>query len=69
MRGEPMKFRCLADWTGIAETELFPQTFKSYELATVRYPVVEVTATIKPFENGGGIFVTSIAGGETANSS
>jgi DNA polymerase III alpha subunit len=50
--GEPMKFLTLADWTGIVETELFGQTYKSYGLATVRYPVLEVTATVEPFENG-----------------
>ena len=38
--GEPMKFLSLADWTGIIETELFAQTYKSYGLATVRYPVL-----------------------------
>jgi len=35
---EPMKFLSLADWTGIIETELFAKTYKSYGLATVRYP-------------------------------
>jgi DNA polymerase III alpha subunit len=49
--GEPMKFLTLADWTGMVETELFAQTYKSYGLATVRYPVLEVTATVEPFEN------------------
>jgi hypothetical protein len=29
----------LADWTGMVETELFAQIYKSYGLATVRYPV------------------------------
>jgi len=52
--GEPMKFLTLADWTGIVETELFAQTYKNYGLATVRYPVLEVTATVEPFENGRG---------------
>jgi hypothetical protein len=33
-----MKFLTLADWTGMVETELFAQTYKSYGLATVRYP-------------------------------
>ena len=27
--GEPMKFLTLADWTGMVETELFAQTYKS----------------------------------------
>jgi DNA polymerase III alpha subunit len=52
--GEPMKFLTLADWTGMVETELFAPTYRSYGLATVRYPVLEVTATVEPFENGRG---------------
>ena len=52
--GEPMKFLSLADWTGIVETELFAQTYRSYGLATVRYPVLEVEAKVEPFENGRG---------------
>jgi DNA polymerase III alpha subunit len=52
--GEPMKFLTLADWTGMIETELFAQTYKTYGLATVRYPVLEVEARIEPFENGCG---------------
>ena len=44
--GEPMKFLTLVDSTGMVETELFAQTYKSYGLATVRYPVLEVTATV-----------------------
>ena len=52
--GEPMKFLTLADWTGMAETELFAPTYKSYGLATVRYPVLEITATVEPYENGKG---------------
>jgi len=44
--GEPMKFLTLADWTGMVETELFAQTYKSFGLATVWYPVLEFTATV-----------------------
>lgn len=50
--GEPMKFLSLVDWTGIVETELFAKTYRSYGLATVRYPVLEITATVEPFNNG-----------------
>jgi len=50
--GEPMKFLTLADWTGMVETELFAQTYKSYGLATVRYPVLEIEARVEPYENG-----------------
>lgn len=52
--GEPMKFLTLTDWTGMVETELFAPTYRSYGLATVRYPVLEVTATVEPYENGHG---------------
>ena len=52
--GEPMKFMTLADWTGMVETELFSATYRSYGLATVRYPVLEVEATVEPYENGRG---------------
>jgi hypothetical protein len=40
--------------TGMVETELFAQTYESYGLETVQYPVFEVTATVEPFENGRG---------------
>ena len=57
-----MKFLTLADWTGMVETELFAQTYKSYGLATVRYPVLEVEATVEPFENGRGFFFEGSGG-------
>ena len=62
--GEPMKFLTLADWTGIVETELFAQTYKNYGLATVRYPVLEVTATVEPFENGRGYSLRVLRAGK-----
>jgi DNA polymerase III alpha subunit len=52
--GEPMKFLTLADWTGMAETELFAPTYRRHGLATVRYPVLEILATVEPFENDRG---------------
>jgi DNA polymerase III alpha subunit len=52
--GEPMKFITIADWTGMIETELFAQTYKSYGLNTIRYRVLEITATVEPFENSRG---------------
>ncbi|WP_395741707.1 DNA polymerase III subunit alpha [Prosthecobacter sp.] len=52
--GELMKFLSLADRTGIVETELFADTYKSYGAVTVRYPVLEVDATVEPYENGRG---------------
>ena len=59
--GEPMKFLSLADWTGIVETELFAETYKSYGLATVRYPVLEIEARVEPFENGRGFTLRALA--------
>jgi DNA polymerase III alpha subunit len=52
--GEPMKFLTLCDRTGMVETKLFAPTYRRYGLATVRYPVLEVTARVEPFENGRG---------------
>ena len=49
-----MKILTLGDWTGMVETELFAPTYRSYGLATVRYSVLEVTATVESFENGRG---------------
>jgi DNA polymerase III alpha subunit len=59
--GEPMKFLSLADWTGIIETELFAQTYRTYGLATARYPVLEIEARIEPFENGRGFSLRALA--------
>ncbi len=62
--GEPMKFLTLADWTGMVETELFAATYRSYGLATVRYPVLEVTARVEPFENGRGFSLRVLRAGK-----
>jgi DNA polymerase-3 subunit alpha len=62
--GEPMKFLSLADWTGIIETELFAQTYKTYGLATVRYPVLEIEAKVEPFENGRGFSLRALRAGK-----
>ncbi len=62
--GEPMKFITLADWTGVVETELFARTYKSYGLNTVRYRVLEITATVEPFENGRGYTLRVLRAGK-----
>jgi DNA polymerase-3 subunit alpha len=62
--GEPMKFLSLADWTGIIETELFSKTYRSYGLATVRYPVLEIEARVEPFENGRGYTLRALRAGK-----
>ena len=59
--GEPMKFLSIADWTGIVETELFAKTYRTYGLATVRYPVLEIEARVEPFENGRGFTLRAMA--------
>jgi hypothetical protein len=48
----------------MVETELFAQTYKSYGLATVRYPVLEVTATVEPFENERGFSLRVLRAGK-----
>ena len=62
--GEPMKFLTLADWTGMVETELFADTYRSYGLATVRYPVLEVEARVEPYENGKGFSLRVLRAGK-----
>ncbi len=62
--GEPMKFLTLADWTGLVETELFAATYRSYGLAAVRHPVLEVEATVEPFENGHGFSLRVLRAGK-----
>lgn len=49
--GDLMKFLTIADRTGIVEAELFAGVYRNYGLATVRYPVLEVSATVTPYEN------------------
>jgi DNA polymerase III alpha subunit len=61
--GGAMKFLSLADRTGIVQTELFAQTYRSYGLATVRYPVLEIEAKVEPFENGRGFSLRVLQAG------
>jgi DNA polymerase III alpha subunit len=63
--GEPMKFLTLRDRTGMVETELFAQTYKTYGLATVRYPVLEVAASVEPFDNGRGFSLRVLRAGKS----
>jgi error-prone DNA polymerase len=62
--GEPMKFLTLADWTGMVETELFARTYQSYGLATIRYRVLEISATVEPFESGRGYTLRVLRAGK-----
>jgi hypothetical protein len=48
----------------MVETELFAPTYRSYGLATVRYPVLEVTAEVEPFENGNGFSLRVLRAGK-----
>ena len=49
--GQPMKFISICDYSGIVECEIFAAAYRVYGLNTVRYPVVQVTAKVKPFDN------------------
>ncbi len=62
--GEPMKFLTIADKTDISSTDLFADTYRTYGLATVRYPVLEVTAKVEPFENGRGWTLRALRAGK-----
>jgi len=62
--GEPMKFLTLADWTGMMETELFAATYRSYGLATVRYPVLEIKARVESYDNGRGFSLRVLSAGK-----
>jgi len=55
-------------WTGIVETELFAQTYKSYGLATVRYPVLEIEARVEHFDNGRGFSLRVLRAGKPRRS-
>ena len=48
----------------MVETELFAKTYKNYGLATVRYPILEVEATVEPFENGRGFSLRVLRAGK-----
>lgn len=52
--GQPMKFISICDRTGIVECEIFAAAYRLYGLNTIRYPVVQVTGEVKPFDNGAG---------------
>ena len=49
--GDQMKFITICDHTGIIECELFAATYRRFGLATVQFAVVEVEATVTPFDN------------------
>jgi DNA polymerase III alpha subunit len=52
--GKPMKFISICDRTGIVECEIFADAYHTFGLATVRYPVVQVTGVVKLFDNSQG---------------
>ena len=58
-----MKFLTLADWTGMVETELFASIYRSYGLATVRYPILEITARAGQSDNGRGFSLRVVRAG------
>ena len=50
--GDTMKFITICDYSGIIECEMFAATYRRFGLTTVRFAVVEVEATVTPFDNG-----------------
>ncbi len=53
-RGDLMKFVTIADRTDMAEAVLFPRVYRRYGHLTVARPVIEIEATVDPYENGNG---------------
>jgi len=49
--GDTMKFLTICDYSGMVECELFADTYRRFGINTVRYPVVELTATVTPYDN------------------
>lgn len=52
--GQPMKFISICDRTGIVECEIFAAAYRLHGLNTIRHPVVQITAEVKPFDNKAG---------------
>lgn len=50
--GDQMKFITICDHSGIIECEIFAAAYRRFGLATVCYPVVEIEATVTPFDSG-----------------
>lgn len=49
-----MKFITLCDYTGFIECDILAEAYRLWGLATVRWPVVEVEATVTAFDNANG---------------
>jgi hypothetical protein len=47
-----MKFLTICDYSGMVECELFADTYRRFGINTIRFPVVELTATVTPYDNG-----------------
>ncbi|MGV3757495.1 MAG: hypothetical protein ACO1QS_19115 [Verrucomicrobiota bacterium] len=59
-----MMFLTLCDWKGMVETEQFAATYRNYGLAMVRYPVLEISATVEGYENGRGVSLRVMRAGK-----
>ena len=46
-----MEFITICDCTGIIEREIFVTGYRVFGVVTIRNPIVEVTATVKPSYN------------------
>lgn len=57
LNGQPMKFISICDYTGIVECEIFAAAYRNYGINTVRYPVVQITGQVKPFDNHRGFML------------
>lgn len=75
LRERPRKERLQADWYLLGFTsaayplDLFADTYRSYRLATVRYPVLETSAKVEAFENGRGWNLKALRAGKPRTAS
>ena len=49
--GDTVRYITIYEYSGIIECEIFATAYRAYGVVPVRYPVVEVTATVEPFDN------------------
>jgi DNA polymerase III alpha subunit len=50
--GDTMKFLTICDYSGMVECKIFADVYRRFGINTVRFPAVELTATVTPFDNG-----------------
>lgn len=52
VNGRLMKFISICDPTGVAEVDIFAEVYDRFGIFTIRHPIVEVEACVRPLESG-----------------